>query len=206
MANSRYQNGKIYKITAGNGDGPCYVGSTCTKYLAARLCGHQAGLKRWKAGKRSYVSSFDLLEQGEVEITLIELFPTRSLDELKARERYWIERLDCVNKNIPGRTAAEYHADHRETIRARKRAWYIDHREEHIAKCLNYSKQHREDINANARKRVECLMCGMEVNRNSIHRHKKRKHSGSSSCSSTEPAAVCVEVASSSASTEAPPI
>ena len=175
MAENQYAEGKIYKLTlVGKGDGPCYVGSTCTKYLSARLRGHRAHFNHWKAGKRTHVSSFELLEKGEAQITLIELFPTRSLDELRARERYWIERLDCVNKRIPGRTDAEYCADHREELSAKRRA------------------------------KVECPTCGKEVNRAALPRHKKRKHSGS--FSSTEPAAVCVEVASSSAPTEAPPI
>ena len=189
MSENKYQSGKIYKLTfVGGGDGTCYIGSTCTKYLAARLRGHQDKFKLWNAGKYNYVTSFQLLEQGNVEITLLENHPCYSLDELRARERYWIERLQCVNKRIPGRTSAEYHADHREELNA---------------KCRQYHEQNRAEINAQKRKKLECPNCGKEVSRGGLLKHKKRKHSGSS----TEPAAVCVEVASSSASTvEAPQI
>ena len=204
MANSRYSEGKIYKINlARGGNGPCYVGSTCTKYLAARLREHQGHFKQWKAGKYHFVTSYKLIEQGEVEITLIEPFPTRSLDELKARERYWIERLDCVNRCIPGRTDAEWYADHREERKAQCRKYDELNRDERNAKAREYRKQHREQINTKKREKVGCPTCGLELSRDCLWRHKKRKHSDSSS--STEPAAIFVEVASSSASTEAPP-
>ena len=37
----RYQNGKIYKISSLECDGPCYIGATCTKYLSTRLRKHK---------------------------------------------------------------------------------------------------------------------------------------------------------------------
>ena len=82
MADNRYQNGKIYKITAVDGEGPCYVGSTCQKYLSSRLRGHQAHFNHWQKTGKKYTTSFELLKEGEVQITLIEPFPTHSLDEL----------------------------------------------------------------------------------------------------------------------------
>ena len=115
-----YQNGKIYKITSLHTD-KCYVGSTTLKYLSSRLGGHKQDLKRGKN-----VSSKYILEFGNCKIVLLELYPCNSKDELLARERYYIENFDCVNKKIPGRTMKEYVEDNKECIKEYKRKYYND--------------------------------------------------------------------------------
>jgi hypothetical protein len=100
-----YANGKIYKITSGD---KTYIGSTCEPTLARRLAKHLGDYKKWKQGKRGSITSFPLIETGQYEITLVELCPCGSKDELRARERFHIENTVCVNKLIPGRTAEEY--------------------------------------------------------------------------------------------------
>jgi len=100
-----YQRGKIYKITSGD---LTYIGSTTEPTLARRLADHTSKYNRWKKGilKNGY-TSYQLIEKGQCEITLLELCPCGSKDELRARERFYIETTDCVNKNISGRTLAE---------------------------------------------------------------------------------------------------
>ena len=149
--------GKIYKLESGSG--PCYVGSTCQKYLSTRLSCHKGHFKLWQEGKHTYITSFELFKQGSVEITLIE--NVRSLDELRARERYWIERLDCVNKNIPGRTHREYIRDHPEIRRKEKK---------------RYKAAHRSKINANKVEKISCPHCGKAISRINMAQHKKRMH------------------------------
>jgi hypothetical protein len=90
-----YQNGKIYKITSGD---LTYIGSTCEPNLARRLSGHVRSFRQFQNGKGSNVSSYQLIETGQYEITLIELCPCGSKDELTARERFHIENTVCVNK------------------------------------------------------------------------------------------------------------
>lgn len=48
----------------------------------------------------NYVSSFDVIEHGAVEIVLVEYFPCKTKEELTARERYWIQNNDCINKSL----------------------------------------------------------------------------------------------------------
>ena len=109
-----YQNGKIYKITANE---LTYIGSTCEPTLARRLAGHVKSYKRWKNENYGFTSSFPLIETGQYEITLIELFPCGSKDELTARERFHIESTDCVNKVIAGRTRKEWCETNADTLR-----------------------------------------------------------------------------------------
>ena len=92
-----YQQGKIYKIEC-NVTGKVYIGSTCEPILARRLAGHIKNYKRYLNGKSNYVSSFDVLQNGNYDIVLIESYPCNSKDELHARERYHTNNIDCVNK------------------------------------------------------------------------------------------------------------
>lgn len=100
-----YQQGKIYKITSGN---LTYIGSTC-RTLEQRLKSHQSEYKQWKAGKRSHIYSYDVLDTGSYIITLIETYPCNSKNDLLSRERFYIETSICINKNIPLRTTKEWY-------------------------------------------------------------------------------------------------
>ena len=92
-----YQQGKIYKIEC-NVTGKVYIGSTCEPILARRLAGHITDYKRYLNGKSHYVSSFDILQNRNYDIVLIESYPCNSKDELHARERHYTNNINCVNK------------------------------------------------------------------------------------------------------------
>jgi hypothetical protein len=100
-----YQNSKIYKIVD-NTNGNVYIGSTC-KILYERLAQHGYDYKRYLDGNYHFVTSFKILEKNNYEIELIELCPCNSKIELHKRERYYIETIECINKNIPSRTKQE---------------------------------------------------------------------------------------------------
>jgi hypothetical protein len=92
-----YQQGKIHKIEA---NGLIYIGSKCEPTLGRRLAQHKGNYKSWLRGnkKTSYVTSFRVLYEDNPEITLIESYPCNCKDELIARERHYIETMECVNK------------------------------------------------------------------------------------------------------------
>ena len=92
-----YQQGKIYKIDC-NVTGKVYIGSTCEPILARRLAGHVGNYRCYLNGTSNYVSSFDILQNEDYDIVLIESYPCNSKDELHARERYHTNNIDCVNK------------------------------------------------------------------------------------------------------------
>ena len=92
-----YQQGKIYKIEC-NVTGKVYIGSTCEPILARRLAQHVGNYKCYLNGKSNYVSSFDILQNEDYDIVLIESYPCNSKDELHARERYYTNNIDCINK------------------------------------------------------------------------------------------------------------
>jgi len=90
-----YTKGKIYKLT---GASKTYIGST-TRPLSAR---------HWEHKSKPLITTQEIIDDPTNQITLIELFPCSSKEELLARERYHIEQYECVNKTRPIITKDEY--------------------------------------------------------------------------------------------------
>lgn len=92
-----YQDGKIYKITGTTDEEEelIYIGST-TQKLCRRLVTHKSKMKQ----NKNY-SSQQVVICSNCLITLIELFPCNSKEELLMRERYYYDLYDCVNKMKP---------------------------------------------------------------------------------------------------------
>jgi hypothetical protein len=99
-----YKNSKIYKIVGG---GLVYVGST-TQRLCQRMNEHKQDKKGYEKGhKDRSVSSRFVLEYPDATILLIEKYPCEDKEQLKARERHWVDSMECVNKNRPIRKEGE---------------------------------------------------------------------------------------------------
>ena len=130
-----YSKGKIYKLVC-NTTGLIYIGSTCEPTLARRLAGHKTSYNRFLIGKRSNITSFDVLKNENFEIILIENVVCINKDELHARERFHIESTKCVNKNIPTRTLKEFYHDNID-----KRKQYLD---DNKVRLTEYNKTYRE--------------------------------------------------------------
>ena len=92
-----YKQGKIYKLVD-NSNGNIYVGFTCQTTLAQRLSEHVSKYKMYMNGKYNYVTSFEIIKNGDYDIVLLEACSCETKDELHARERHYIESLNCVNK------------------------------------------------------------------------------------------------------------
>ena len=90
-----YGNGKIYKIVCGT-TGKVYVGSTTKLYLSQRLSAHYDAYCKHLQGYGSRLTSFEIMAEMNYHIELLELCPCSCRDELLARERHYIERLDCL--------------------------------------------------------------------------------------------------------------
>ena len=115
-----YQNGKIYCIRSYQTD-DIYIGSTTYDYLSTRFSIHRDKYKKYLNGTYHYVTSFQILQYPDAYIELIEMFACNSKDELTKREGYHIKNIDCVNRNIAGRTKAEYRRDNSDLLKQRSR-------------------------------------------------------------------------------------
>lgn len=120
-----YGRGKIYEIISNNKPELSYVGSTCAVYLSQRFAEHNGSYNRYSNGTdKKFCKSYDVLQHGDCTINLIENYPCNSKEELLARERFYIQSRNCVNKVIPLRTPKEYYNDHRHEIIEKNKAIY----------------------------------------------------------------------------------
>ena len=80
---NKYKQGKIYKVITNEG---IYVGSTIM-LLSKRLWHHR------------YADSSGLdIDETNSSIELIEDYPCNNKQELKQREQYWMDKIDCINR------------------------------------------------------------------------------------------------------------
>ena len=119
---NRFENSKVYKIEC-NVTGLIYVGST-TKELNVRLSEHKSHYKRYVDGKFNYLTSFKVLENYDYDIHLLRAYDLLDNIDLLSKERYYIKKLNCVNKNIPGRTDAEYYRDNKIELNIKHNLYY----------------------------------------------------------------------------------
>ncbi|RZK13974.1 MAG: hypothetical protein EOO43_17060 [Flavobacterium sp.] len=169
-----YALGKVYKIID-NTNGNAYVGSTGERTLARRLSTHVKDYRRYLKGNKNFITSFDILENGNYSIILIENYSCDSKDQLRARERYYIENTECVNKVIPGRTKKEYRLDNKERIRKAAKE-YRSRNREHITEIKKeYRSNNRERIKECRSMKYECPVCGSICSKSSKARHEKTK-------------------------------
>jgi len=167
-----YQLGKIYKIVD-NTNNNVYIGSTC-KILKQRLSGHVSVYKHYLKGKNNYVTSFDILENNDYEILLVESFPCDYKDELLARERYWTNKIDCINKNknqglINEIGRGEYNKQF-------NKQYYVEHQDHLKEKEKQYRKDHHEQIKEWKTTKCTCVCGGMYTLVNKSQHVKTSKH------------------------------
>ena len=123
---SKYKNGKIYKLVS-SGTPVVYYGSTIQP-LELRLKTHKSTYNE--------TCSRELFDAGEVSIVLVEEYPCNNRHELLARERIYIEfmlnnfthRVIC-NKQIPTRTIKEYRNDNKEHLNECNRKYKRDNKQ-----------------------------------------------------------------------------
>jgi len=180
--------GKIYRIVDNTND-KCYIGSTCEPTLARRLAKHRHNYRDYVNGKGNYISSFEVLKNGDYEIVLIESYPCNSKDELFARERFYCQTMDCVNKNknqglIKELGQIEYdkqkHKKHYELNSDKIKEKVKKYAQENPEKIKTRSKTYRENNKeAIAEKKKQVFTCECGTLSTIVHkvRHcKSKKH------------------------------
>lgn len=168
MEPNRYQQGKIYKIVSPHTE-KIYIGSTTKQYLSQRLAKHKSDFKEWLKHGKHNVTSYRLLELGDVEIMLLETYPCNSKDELHKKEREYIENFKdiVVNHVIPTRTKMEYdiiyYNNNLERISERSKQYYENNEDEIKQRVKEYRKNNIEKIKEYDRERHQQLydcVCG----------------------------------------------
>ena len=160
MDNNRYKNGKVYKIVD-VGYSMCYIGSTCEE-LCQRMARHRKDYRNYLKGGKYYLTSFKIFEKyglDNCKIELLEKYPCDDKEELKKREGYCQQTMDCVNKQTAGQTKEEYRNRNRDKINAQKR---------------NHYHNNSGEINEKAKQKYTCE-CGAVVCVGGKSEHEKMK-------------------------------
>lgn len=154
-----YSKSRIYQlIDLGNNDK--YIGST-TRSLNERLSGHVNKYKLYINGKYNYVTSFDIIKNGNYKIELIEVYPCENNEQLLAREGYFIKTTTCINKNIAGRSKKE-----------RQKKW-LENNKEYFRE---YRKKNKEHLKEYYNQKYICECGGRFTRVNKTRHDKSKKH------------------------------
>ena len=134
--------GIIYKIEC-NETGEVYYGST-TKTLNKRITEHKSSCKGWKLGKYNFITSFNIIDRGNYSYSLIETVECEDRKQLEARERYYIENNECVNRNVPTRTQKEYNDLKKDNKKEYDKKYRQHNADKKKANDKAYSELHKE--------------------------------------------------------------
>lgn len=124
---------KVYKIV--DKVGQVYYGSTCDT-LQNRLKFHVNAYNSFMFnGKGAWCYSFLVIHNRKFKITIAERCKVKDKQELKARERYYIETFNCINHNIPARSYKEIYQAY-------------NHKPERIQDLKRYYQMNKDRIRA----------------------------------------------------------
>lgn len=156
-----YKDGKIYKIYSKNDPSIIYIGSTCQS-LNTRKRNHMADYRCFKNGKGHYLTSYKVIEKGDIQIELLQECPSSSKKEILEAEGKHILQLDCVNRNIAGRNRKEYYnqnqnkrkekqreynKENKDTINEKNKERYYANKSYYQQKNKNYRSENKERLN-----------------------------------------------------------
>jgi hypothetical protein len=144
-----YANTKIYKIFSYSGD-KIYIGATTKQYLSQAMSKHRDNYTQYKKGKTHHISLFDLFDEYEISNCLIELIDSRpcaNKNEAVKFQGEYVKSLNCINKNIPGRTDKEYYQDNKVKILDYKKEYYETNKENMNEISKQYFKDNKERLN-----------------------------------------------------------
>jgi hypothetical protein len=175
METNKYARGKIYRIVSNVSDKQ-YIGST-VQPLSKRMGGH-----------RTYIDTIykcmthTMFQEDGVEncrIILIEEYPCESKEQLLTRERYWIDRMDCINKKRPivsQDERLEYRKEYRKENQEKILKQRQQYRKENSEQRRQYRQVNREKVSEQQKQPYTCE-CGSIVRIGDKSKHfRTQKH------------------------------
>ena len=200
-----YSLGKIYKIID-NTSNMFYVGSTCYPKLSQRLAKHRSHLRDYEKGYGPYVTSFEILNNDDYKIILLENYPCNNIDELKSQEQVWLDKLRCTNmvnnKNAKGlniervkEKRKEYKEQNKEEIAQKGKEYREKNKDKLAEKRKEYRETHKEEerkrkIEWRQNNKIQCDRCNSIVNPDYFKKHRETK-----SCINALPRGIINELA-----------
>lgn len=144
---SDYSQGKIYILKSKNTE-DVYIGST-TLSLQERFHFHMSNYYRWLRTNNNYITSIEIIKQGEPYIELLQDYSCNSQKELRRKEGEYQLKIKCVNKNVAGRSIKEYNS--LPEVKERRQE-YEKNRPCRKEQRKEYRKKNRDEINERNKK------------------------------------------------------
>jgi group I intron endonuclease len=120
-----------------------YIGST-KQSLKARFEQHKRDMHKHINSKLYKAMNEFKIENFYIE--LLEILPFTYINELRIREGFYIKLLSSLthllNKNIAGRTIAEYQKDNLDKLRIYRKYYYRTYREKHYEHLYKYRQNY----------------------------------------------------------------
>ena len=167
-----YQNTQLYEIIEHdeNGEPVVYRGRT-SQPLHKRLAAHRKAFKRWKNGKGTYCSSFEVLKHGPARIELVRTVCCFNKKEANREEGKFIRELaTCVNI-VKNYEKSEWYEANKDTILTQRKEHYQANKDTILAKDKEYRNANKETIKAKKSEKVTCE-CGVVMRRDVKARHR----------------------------------
>jgi hypothetical protein len=144
---NKYENGKIYRLVCNN-TGLNYYGST-TQKLPQRLYEHKRSYKKYI---NKNLTANKIIEGGNFNIILVEEYSCQNRQQLEAKERYYIENNECVNKNIPTQNDKEYYLKNKDKINQYNNEYYKLNKDNHKEYYKVYNETNKDKIKEQTKK------------------------------------------------------
>ncbi len=162
-----YANSKIYKLVSFNLPELPYYGST-VQTLCKRKGKHVSDFKKFGFNVGGCTSRI-VIDAGDYEIIWVEDFPCENKDQLKARERYYIENRVCVNKNVPGRTEKEWYQANKAHVKAYQKEW----QQANPMYMKEWRQANRADKKARYSEKIQCTVCNCMISCGNYAQHQR---------------------------------
>lgn len=154
VTENKYMSGKIYKLNCSTSD-KIYIGGT---YHTLELAheSHKLDFNRYclSSGVRSKLPYFELFQNGDVSIELIENYPSENNTLFNQRKAYWIKHFGdkVLYGRISGRTKQEYQQDNIVQIKTRRQIYAVKTKETRAAKAKIYNEENKVAIQERKKK------------------------------------------------------
>ena len=136
-----YSNGKIYIIIDNDNISLPYIGSTI-QLLKDRLSSHKT---------RKSCSCMDIINRNNFKMEVLEHYPCNDVKELRMREQYWIDKIDCCNKQKAVQTKEErkeylinYRNNNKSNIKKVCADWYVKNKEHALKRDKKYREKNKD--------------------------------------------------------------
>lgn len=94
--NNPFYYSQLYIITD-NTDNKKFIGSTTLESLNRRLCDYRRRYTQYQAGKAPWTVDFEIIQNNDYKIEFLERYKCNRRKELRQRELYWVDKIDCIN-------------------------------------------------------------------------------------------------------------